>query len=274
MKSLKEVTYMYDRFNRRIHYLRLSVTDLCNLRCQYCMPAEGIQLLRHEDILTFEEMVDVVRAAVDLGIDKVRLTGGEPLVRRGIVELVRMIGRVPGITDYSMTTNGTRLTEYAADLRAAGIRRLNISLDTADPERYHVITRGGRLDAALDGIEAALSVGFDRIKLNCVIQASSEEPDAAAVAAFGRAQGLDVRFIRQMDTHQGEFWQVQGGKGGHCVSCNRLRVSSDGKVYPCLFSDRVFDVRVLGVHEALRRAVDDKPESGQTSGNRFYHLGG
>ncbi len=265
---------MYDRFNRRIHYLRLSVTDLCNLRCQYCMPAEGIQLLRHEDILTFEEMVDVVRSAVDLGVDKVRLTGGEPLVRRGIIDLVRMIGGVSGIRDYSMTTNGISLPTYAADLKASGIQRLNISLDTLDPERYRVITRTGNLDAVLDGIEAALSAGFDKIKLNCVIQASPEEPDAKAVAAFGKARGVEVRFIRQMDTKQGRFWEVQGGEGGHCVSCNRLRVSSDGKVYPCLFSDCVFDIRELGIHEALRRAVEHKPESGQTSRNRFYHLGG
>ena len=265
---------MYDRFNRKIHYLRLSVTDLCNLRCQYCMPAEGIHLLRHEDILTFEEMVDVVRTAVDMGIDKVRLTGGEPLVRRGIIDLVRMVGRVPGIRDFAMTTNGTLLSDHAADLRAAGIQRLNISLDTVDPDRYREITRNGRLQAVLDGIEAAQSMGFDRIKLNCVIQASPDEPDAVAVAAFGRARGLDVRFIRQMDTHQGQFWEVQGGEGGQCGSCNRLRVSSDGKVYPCLFSDRVFDVRALGIQEALRRAVEHKPESGRTSRNRFYHLGG
>ncbi|MCF7973753.1 MAG: radical SAM protein [Phycisphaerae bacterium] len=265
---------MYDRFNRRIHYLRLSVTDLCNLRCQYCMPAEGIQLLHHGDILTFEEMVDVVREAVGLGVDKVRLTGGEPLVRRGIIDLVRMIGEVPGITDYAMTTNGTLLTEYAAPLKQAGIQRLNISLDTLDAERYETVTRVGQISEVLAGIDAALRVGFEQIKLNCVIQMSPDEPDALAVAAFGRAQGLDVRFIRQMDTLQGEFWQVLGGTGGQCVSCNRLRVSSDGKVYPCLFSDRVFDIRTLGIREALCGAVAYKPESGKTSQNRFYHLGG
>jgi len=265
---------MYDRFNRRIHYLRLSVTDLCNLRCQYCMPAEGIQLLSHEDILTFEEMAEVVREAVDLGIDKVRLTGGEPLVRRGIIDLVRMIGEVPGIRDFSMTTNGTLLADYAVDLKTAGIHRLNISLDTVDPQRYRTITRVGNLKVVLDGIQAAQCAGFEQIKLNCVIQVSSDEPDAKGVAAFGRARGLEVRFIRQMDTSQGQFWQVQGGKGGHCTSCNRLRVSSDGKVYPCLFSDRVFDLRALGIKEALRQAVEHKPESGQNSRNRFYHLGG
>ncbi|MCP4450423.1 MAG: radical SAM protein [Planctomycetes bacterium] len=265
---------MYDRFNRRIHYLRLSVTDLCNLRCQYCMPAEGIQLLRHEDILTFEEMTDVVREAVELGIDKVRLTGGEPLVRRGILDLTRMIGKVPGIKDFAMTTNGTLLTEYAADLRAAGIQRLNISLDTVDTERYREITRVGDLKAVLEGIHAAQLAGFEQIKLNCVIQASSKEPDAVAVASFGRTRGMEVRFIRQMDTAQGQFWQVQGGEGGHCTSCNRLRVSSDGKVYPCLFSDRMFDVRELSIKKALQQAVDHKPETGQTSRNRFYQLGG
>ncbi len=265
---------MYDRFNRRIHYLRLSVTDLCNLRCQYCMPADGVELLSHEEILTFEEMVDVVHEAVDLGIDKVRLTGGEPLVRRGIIDLVRMLRQIPGIKDFAMTTNGTLLPEYAESLKVAGIQRLNISLDTLDPDRYREITRIGDLKTVLDGIEAALAVGFEPVKLNCVIQASSEEPDARAVAAFGKARGLQVRFIRQMDTDSGQFWPVQGGQGGHCKSCNRLRVSSDGKVYPCLFSDRVFDVRELGIRKALCQAVEHKPESGQTSHNRFYHLGG
>jgi cyclic pyranopterin phosphate synthase len=265
---------MYDRFNRRIHYLRLSVTDLCNLRCTYCMPAQGVRLLRHEDILTFEEMREVVHAAVGLGIDKVRLTGGEPLVRHNIIDLVRMIAEVPGIRDYAMTTNGTLLEEYAAPLRWAGIQRLNISLDTLDPERYTTVTRMGRLADVLAGIEAALRVGFDQIKLNCVVQASCDEPDAVAVAAFGRAQGLEVRFIRQMDTTRGHFWQVQGGPGGHCESCNRVRVSSDGKVYPCLFSDRVLDMRELGIREALYEAVSCKPEAGTTSRNRLYRLGG
>jgi len=129
---------MLDRYNRRIHYLRISVTDLCNMRCVYCMPPEGVKLLSHEDILSFEEIEKVVRIAVSLGIDKVRLTGGEPLVRRDILKLVQMLAAIDGISDFAMTTNGTLLAAVAADLRKAGIMRLNISLDTLDPDRYRV----------------------------------------------------------------------------------------------------------------------------------------
>lgn len=265
---------MYDRFNRKINYLRISVTDLCNLRCCYCMPAEGVRLLRHQDILSFEEISAVTRQAVELGVTKVRLTGGEPLVRRDIMTLVAMLGQIEGIQDYAMTTNGILLPEYAADLRAAGIQRLNISLDTLDPARYRAITRNGEVDHVVAGIEAALQVGFQKIKLNCVIDQSTDEPDAQAVAAFGRERGLEVRFIRQMDMAQGRFWRVIGGDGGHCATCNRLRLSSDGKIFPCLFSDQAYDVRELGIEEALRRAVEEKPESGHKSNNRFYRIGG
>ena len=265
---------MHDRFKRHIHYLRLSVTDLCNLRCAYCMPAEGIQQLRHEDILRFEELVTLTQAAVDLGINKVRLTGGEPLVRNGIINLVRMLGQIKGIDDFAMTTNGILLPEYAEPLREAGMQRLNISLDTLDPEHFRVITRVGQVAEVLAGIEAARQVGFKQIKLNCVIQESPEEPDARAVAAYGAERGLDVRFIRRMDTENGRFWRVVGGDGGHCEICNRLRVSSDGKVYPCLFSDQVYDVRKLGAKQALRMAILNKPQSGDKSKNTFYRLGG
>lgn len=265
---------MYDRFKRKINYLRISVTDLCNLRCGYCMPAEGVKLLRHEDILSFEEITALTRQAVALGVDKVRLTGGEPLVRRDIITLVAMLGQIKGIRDYAMTTNGILLPEYAADLRAAGIQRLNISLDTLNPMRYQAITRSGRVGHVLAGIEAALQVGFAKIKLNCVVDASPDEPDAQAVAAYGQERGLEVRFIRRMDMAAGRFWRVFGGDGGHCVTCNRLRLSSDGKIFPCLFSDQAYDIRELGVEQALRLAVAGKPESGHKSSNRFYRIGG
>jgi cyclic pyranopterin phosphate synthase len=265
---------MYDRLKRKINYLRISVTDLCNLRCCYCMPAEGVKLMRHDDILSFEEISAVTRQAVALGVDKVRLTGGEPLVRRDILTLVHMLGQIEGIQDYAMTTNGILLPEYASDLKAAGIQRLNISLDTLDPARYRAITRNGQVEHVIAGIDAALQVGFQKIKLNCVIEQSPDETDAQAVAAFGTERGLEVRFIRQMDMAQGRFWRVIGGDGGHCVSCNRLRLSSDGKIFPCLFSDQSYDVRKLGVEDALRLAVAEKPESGHKSSNRFYRIGG
>ncbi len=135
---------MFDRFNRTINYLRISVTDRCNLRCRYCMPEEGIKLLRHEDILSFDEITGFTEVAVKHGVNKVRITGGEPLVRKGIVTLVKMIADIEGINDLSMTTNGVLLKDFAADLKTAGLHRVNISLDTTDPERFAYITRGGK----------------------------------------------------------------------------------------------------------------------------------
>jgi cyclic pyranopterin phosphate synthase len=265
---------MYDRFDRRIHYLRISVTDLCNLRCVYCMPPEGVPRLRHGDTLSLEEIEELVRVAASLGIDRVRLTGGEPLVRRDILTLVKTIAAVDGIQDYAMTTNGTLLANVAGALRQAGMRRLNVSLDTVDPERYRQLTRGGDVARALAGIEAAMTAGFSPIKLNCVVRASPEEPDARAVGAYARERGLAVQFIRQMDTAAGKFWPVTGGNGGHCARCNRLRVSSNGLVYPCLLSDVSFSVRELGPERALRAAVAGKPVAGRSSRNAFYAIGG
>ena len=134
---------MFDRFDRRIDYLRISVTDKCNLRCIYCMPADGVKMVRHEDVLSFEEILDVARTAVGMGVRKVRLTGGEPLVRRGLLDLVSMIARIDGIADYSMSTNGVLLARYAGPLREAGLHRVNVSLDAVDPDRYRELTGGG-----------------------------------------------------------------------------------------------------------------------------------
>jgi cyclic pyranopterin phosphate synthase len=265
---------MFDRFRRKIDYLRISVTDLCDLRCVYCMPAEGVPLKRHDEILTFEEIEEVVREAVKLGVTKIRFTGGEPLVRRGILELVARVGAIDGIHDFALTTNGTRLSSCARELRQAGICRVNISLDSLDPERYATITRGGRLDQVLAGVNAAIAAGFSRIKLNCVVEASAAEPDAQAVADYARRMGLEVRFIRRMDTRKGEFWRVVGGDGGHCSACNRLRITSDGRVFPCLFDDTCFHVRALGARAALEAAVLGKPAAGTHSHNNFYALGG
>lgn len=265
---------MLDPFNRRINYLRISVTDRCNLRCTYCMPAEGMKLVAHEDILRFEEIRELVRIAVTLGVSKVRLTGGEPLVRRGIVDLVGMLAELPGVEDLALTTNAVLLRQFAEPLRQAGLHRLNISLDSVNPERFRQITRNGELAEVLDGITAAMAAGFSRIKLNCVVAESPAEPDAAGVAAFAHAQGLEVRFIRCMDTARGLFWPVIGGDGGHCQLCNRLRVTSNGMVYPCLFSDRSFSIRALGAEAALQQAVATKPAAGDRSRNQFYTIGG
>ena len=266
---------MLDRFNRHIKYLRISVTDRCNLRCRYCMPDDGIKLLRHEDILTFDEITAFTRLAVEKGTDKVRITGGEPLVRKGIAALVGMIADIPGITDLSMTTNGTLLENFAADLKKAGLQRVNVSLDTVDPQKYAWITRVGNLSDVFRGIEAARKAGLDPIKINCVRGGPGSQGDADGVGQFGRDNGLEVRYIEEMDLETGRFSKVHGGLGGLCAQCNRLRLTSDGKLKPCLFNGMEFDIRTLGYEEALRLALANKPEKGMTnSNNSFYNIGG
>lgn len=266
---------MFDRYNRKIDYLRVSVTDRCNLRCRYCMPENGIQLIRHEDILSYEEIHEVVETAVRMGFRKVRITGGEPLVRKGITHLVAMISSIAGIEDLAMTTNGILLDKFAGLLARAGLHRVNVSLDTLDPGRYREITRLGNLGDALKGINAARDAGLNPVKINCVIRESLNEPDARAVEAFGREQGLQVRFIRQMDLKTGIFYRVVGGEGGNCPSCNRLRLTADGKIKPCLFNDMEWSVREFGAEEAIRLAVLNKPRCGTTSRTgAFSRIGG
>ncbi len=266
---------MFDPFNRKINYLRVSVTDRCNLRCIYCMPAEGIRLIGHERILPYEKITEVIKVAVSLGIDKVRITGGEPLVRKGITEFVKMVSAIPGIRDFGMTTNGQLLESIAADLAYAGLRRINISLDTLDPERYRELTRGGDVKAVIRGILAAREAGLEPIKVNCVVRNSSSEPDAKSVREFCRKEGLEVRFIREMDLESGCFTVVEGGSGGDCTRCNRLRLTADGRIKPCLFSDAGYDIRELGIENALRQAIFLKPERGMLNlSDKFHNIGG
>jgi len=265
---------VFDSFDREIDYLRVSVTDKCNLRCVYCMPVEGVASLRHEDVLSFEEIRDVTAAAVAMGVTKVRLTGGEPLVRRGVVDLVGLLAGIEGIRDYAMTTNGILLADHAHGLAEAGLHRLNVSLDAVDPERYAAATRGGDVRRVLAGIEAALAAGLKPVKINCVVRRSPDEPDAQAVADYASGLNLEVRYIRRMNLSAGDFSVVIGGSGGDCARCNRLRLTCDGVVRPCLFSDLGFSVRKLGAREALERAVAAKPASGQTSRQRFHVVGG
>lgn len=266
---------MFDRFNRKINYLRISVTDRCNLRCTYCMPEQGVDLISHKDVLSFEEIVEVVLHGTTLGIDKVRITGGEPLVRRGIIDLVKMLASIPEITDLSMTTNGALLDKFAVPLAEAGLNRVNISLDTLDPDTFRNITRIGDINDTLTGIKAAQKAGLSPIKINCVIKESVMEQDARDVAEYCHVHGLKVRFIKEMDLEKGVFSKVIGGDGGNCQSCNRLRLTADGKLRPCLFSDLGYDVRELGVIKAFDKAVGNKPVSGTSNTiNRFSNIGG
>ena len=266
---------MLDKFNRRLNYLRISVTDRCNLRCTYCMPEEGIKLFPHEEILTFNEITGFTRAAVANGVTKVRLTGGEPLVRKGITALVRMISEIKGIEDLSMTTNGTLLKLYAGELKSAGLQRVNISLDTIDPEKFKMITRTGNINDVFEGIAAAKSAGLYPLKINCVVNNSKEEEDAREVTRFCKDNDLEIRYISQMDLVMGHFSVVDGGSGGDCSLCNRLRLTSNGKLKPCLFNNIEFDIREFGYDKAIKLAADMKPECGSINEtDSFYNIGG
>jgi cyclic pyranopterin phosphate synthase len=266
---------VYDKFNRELDYLRISVTDRCNLRCRYCMPEEGIKLLSHADILSYDEIRDFTKKAVAKGVKKVRLTGGEPLVRRGIVTLVSMLSAIDGIKDLSMTTNGVLLGPYAKDLKKAGLHRVNISLDTLDPLKFEYISRNGSLKDVLAGIECAATAGLTPVKINCVVKESAQETDAAEVTDYCRKNGLEIRYIRQMDLVNGHFYVVDGGTGGNCSICNRLRLTSSGKLKPCLFNEIEFDIRQLGYEKALDLAAEYKPECGtHNRTGSFYNIGG
>jgi len=320
------VPYTYqDDFGRAINYLRVSVTDRCNLRCVYCMPAEGIDKQAHGEILRYEEIALVVRAAAELGVRKVRLTGGEPLARLGLPDLVRMLATIPGIDDLSMTTNGTLLARHAQALAAAGLRRVNISLDTLRPERFAQITRHGRLDDVWAGLAAAQPAGLNPIKLNMVVVRGLNDDEVVELARRSVSDGWHVRFIELMPIGAKVSWAggppEAGGTGGtvpikevrgrieaalgpleaagpgsptgngpahyyrlpgaagtvgfigalsdhFCRACNRLRLTADGRLRPCLMSDEELDLRptlraganLETVKELLIQAIRRKPE--------------
>lgn len=298
---------MKDRYGRTIKYLRLSVTDLCNCRCVYCMGENGVPRLPHSAILSFEEMEEIVRAAVSLGVTKVRLTGGEPLVRRGIDELVRRLRGIEGVEELAMTTNGARLAKYAARLKSTGLDRLNVSLDTLDPEKFRRITRIGELRDTLDGLDAARRAGFERIKLNTVLMGGVNDDEIAEIAALAKDGAFDVRFIELMPIGEctdwdrrrflpaervleylpkgervpsdgvAELWRPAGFRGtvglirplSHrfCADCDRIRVTADGCLKPCLHSAREIPLR--GKHgEALVRTIAE----GMQTKPREHHM--
>ncbi len=282
---------MRDMFARSIDYLRIAVTDRCNLRCVYCMPQEGVPFRPHADILRYEEIERIVRVAAGLGIRRVRLTGGEPLVRLGLVDLVRNLASLPGIEEVSMTTNGTLLAQYADALAAAGLKRVNVSLDSLDPERFQTITRRGNLATVLAGIEAALQAGLTPVKVNMVVMRGQNDDELVAMARQTLTRPWHVRFIEWMPVGvaaRREGWtghvvtaaemrarieavlgplepvQVTGagpartfrldGATGtigfisavsehFCATCNRLRLTADGKLRFCLLREGELDLR-------------------------------
>ena len=295
---------MKDTYGREISYLRLSVTELCNLRCRYCMPEDGVFKKRHEDMLTHEEMVLAVKAAASLGITKLRITGGEPLVKPDIVPLCREMAQIEGIRELCLTTNGTLLPKLATPLREAGVDRLNISLDTLDGSKYRRITRRGELSQALQGIEAALREDFRKIKINAVLIGGFNDDEIPALAELTRRYPVDVRFIELMPMYDsGDFgpeafipytvvterlpelepaaadggvaklYRLPGAQGNiglispvsahFCAACNRIRITADGKIKPCLHSSEEISIKGMSLEEmerTIRKAILENPQ--------------
>jgi cyclic pyranopterin phosphate synthase len=239
------------------------------------MPAGGIKLMRHEDILSYEEITETVRTLIPFGIQKIRFTGGEPLVRKGFEKLVKMVAGIEGIEDISITTNGILLVDKAQQLAENGLDRVNISLDTLDTERYKKLTRGGDLSKVLKGIEAAKKAGLNPVKINCVKTADFDPKEQADLKYFCTENNLQLRYIRQMNLSEGEFWQVEGGEGGNCKSCNRIRLMANGDFKNCLFGEQAFNLRELGIIPAFEQAIASKPLCGSmNTKNEFYNIGG
>jgi cyclic pyranopterin phosphate synthase len=252
---------MRDSFGRDIRYLRVSVTDRCNLRCVYCMPAEGVRLLRHEQVMSYEKIAQIVRVAATLGFDKVRLTGGEPLARKGLPELVSMLAGTPGLKTLAMTTNGTLLAPVAADLRSRGLDSVNVSLDTLDPRRYRELTRGGHIEDALAGITAAIEAGL-KVKLNVVVLEDSNADEMEDLRVYAASVGAAIQCIAR---YRLEDPKRDGGmydRPPPCGRCDRLRLLADGTLRPCLHGALGVRVDFSDIRGSIEKAVAAKPARG------------
>lgn len=288
---------MLDQFHRDINYLRISVTDRCNLRCKYCMPAEGVQWLPHESILSFEEILRVMKISTLLGFHRFRITGGEPLVRKGILKFLNEGSQLPGVEDLMVTTNGILLPDLAFDLKAAGVQRVNISMDTMDAERFSKITRGGDVAKVIQGIFRSLEAGLKPVKINVVVVRGLNTDELPSFLTLAKKYPLHVRFIELMpigisSEHRTDFVPIKemkellgikddiptqeifgGGPAEYfrptgfegsigfisalsrhfCDTCNRVRLTADGKLRACLHSKHEVDLR-----ETLRNESSDK----------------
>jgi cyclic pyranopterin phosphate synthase len=265
---------MYDSYNRPIDYLRISVTDKCNLRCRYCMPEAGVPERRHEEFLSHEQIAEVVRAGVRLGLAKIRLTGGEPLVKRGIVDLVAMIRAVPGVRHLAMTTNGTLLPTLAAPLRRAGLDSLNVSLDTLEAERYRQLTRWGNLADVLAGLEAAWREGFP-LKINMVVLEDTSEGEIERMRDFCRAKSVRLQLINHFALDRPKRDPYLFDRPPKCKNCNKIRLLADGQLKPCLHSDLEIPLDPADIEGSLRRTILAKPENGCVCTNRsMAQIGG
>lgn len=301
-----------DSFGRQIDYLRLSLTDRCDFRCVYCM-AEDMEFLPRAQVLSLEECETLVETFVQLGIKKVRLTGGEPLIRNGVVDLVRRLKQIPGLEELLLTTNGSRLGELAPALKAAGLDRINVSLDTLDADRFKALSRTGRLEKVLAGLQAAKAAGFERIKLNSVILKNRNADELDNLVEFALQERFDISFIEAMplghiDDHQrseefissadiqdvlqkrwqlkdsnystggpSRYWQINDSQIGFisphsdnfCASCNRIRVTAEGRLLLCLGNEHSLDLKAImrrypGETQRLKNSIIDamgnKPE--------------
>ena len=300
---------LIDSFGRKIIYLRVSITDRCNYECIYCRPEGQFEFIPHEEILRYEEIVEIIQEAVNLGITKVRITGGEPLVRKGIIDFIKKLKKIKGLKDISLTTNGYFLTEYAEKLKNAGLNRVNISLDSLQKDKYSQITRGGDLEKALKGIDSAILAGLLPIKINTVLIRGINDEEVENFVKLALERPLCIRFIELMpsleeiidnytdkfisgleikenlakkysfnpiktdsDNGPAKYYQIEGGKGTigfitalsqhFCQTCNRIRLTSEGKIRPCLFSNREIDLKKAlremgnsGEDQILRRKV-------------------
>ena len=295
---------MIDKYGREITYMRLSVTDRCNLRCRYCMPEEGVCKKAHDAMLTEDEMITAVEAAASLGIRKLRITGGEPLVKKNILSICRRAAAVEGIKEVCLTTNGILMPQMAKELKEAGVKRLNLSLDTLDPEKYAYITRIGTLDDFRAGFHAALDAGFEKVKINAVLIGGFNDDEILPLAELTKQYPVDVRFIEMMPMYDsGDFnaasfvpytrvldalpeaqltnpdggvaklYRLPGAKGNiglispvnahFCGTCNRIRLTADGKIKPCLHSADEYSLKGLdfdGMRAELEKAIWRKPQ--------------
>ena len=264
---------MRDKFNREITYLRISITDKCNLRCTYCMPEDGVELQSHSDFLSFEQIEKVVKSAARLGIRKIRLTGGEPLIKNGIVNLVKMISAVDDITEIGMTTNGILLPKFAKDLKNAGLSNLNISCDTLDEIKYRNYTRGGVLNDVLNGIEAARNEDFP-IKLNMVVQTGTSKNEILQMQKFCDEKKIKLQLINHYSllTEKQDYTFDRPPK---CAICNRIRLLADGNLKPCLHSENEVKIDFDNIEKSLRKAILEKPKSGKICTKRkMFEIGG
>lgn len=299
---------MRDSYGRDITYMRVSVTDLCNLRCRYCMPAEGVIKKSHDDIMSEDELISAIEAASELGIRKIRFTGGEPLVKKNIISICRRTHEIPGINEICITTNGILLPQFAQSLKDSGVERVNISLDTLSPEKYSYITRGGNIADVLRGIESAIQTGF-RVKINTVLIKGFNDDEISDMAGMTRNHDIDIRFIELMPMVENfddgfissqkildmlpdieplesdgvaKICSLKNARGrigfispiseSFCDSCNRIRLTADGYIKPCLHSKTEIFIRHKTKDEIkslITHAIMSKPKRHNLNANHI-----